>query len=137
MRSRRGSAIRLGMIPLLIVPVLSGCISSSLGFQYLPERTHYDMFEKLHGARVNLVKHVKETRWGWHWFGFEIVRPDIRGVVDGALEGNPDYYVSNLNIHTDVHASLVLLAAYLYLYLPRVTIEFDVVEVVVDSDERR
>ena len=136
MRSRRGLAIRLGMIPLLIVPALSGCVSSSLGFQYLPERTHYDMFEKLHGARVNLVKHVEETRWGWHWLGFEIVRPDIRGVVDGALAGNPDYYVSNLNMHTDLHGTIIL-TAYLFLYLPRVTIQFDVVEVVVDSDERR
>jgi hypothetical protein len=133
MRSRSGLAIRLG-ISSLVVPLLSGCISTSLGYQYLPERTHYDMFEKLHGARVRHVKHVEETRWGWHWFGFQIQRPDVRGVVDGALAGNPDYYVSNLNIHTDMHGT-VLLTTILFLYLPRVKIEFDVVEAVVDYDE--
>lgn len=134
MRSGSGPATRLG-IPLLLVALLSGCVSSHLGFQYLPERTHYDMFEKLHGARVRHVRHVDETRWGWHWFGFELRRPDVRAVVDGALEGNPDYYVSNLDIHTDLHGTTVLTFLLGPLYLPRVRIAFDVVEVVVDYDE--
>ena len=133
MRSRSGLAIRLG-ISSLVVPLLSGCISTSLGYQYLPERTHYDMFEKLHGARVRHVKHVEEILWGRHWFGFQTRRPDIRGVVDGALAGNPDYYVSNLNIHTDMHGTTSL-TTIIGLWLPRVKIEFDVVEAVFDYDE--
>ena len=72
--------------------------------------------------------------WGRHWFGFQIRRPDIRGVVDRALAGNPDYYVSNLNIHTDMHGT-TFLTTIIGLWLPRVKIEFDVVEAVVDYDE--
>jgi hypothetical protein len=133
MRSHSGSAIRLG-ISILAAPLLSGCVSTSLGYQYLPERTHYDMFEKLHGARVRQVKHVEEILWGRHWFGFQTRRPDVRGVVDRALAGNPDYYVSNLNIHTDMHGT-TFLTTIIGLWLPRVKIEFDVVEAVVDYDE--
>lgn len=88
------------------------------------------MFEKSPGVEVRHVKHVRETTWGVHWLGFKLRKPKVREHIEAALEDNPNYYVSNLNIHTDSHGTTILVSFLGYLYLPRVTLEFDVVEIV-------
>ena len=62
-----------------------------------------------------------------HWLGFVVRRADVRETIDAALEGNPNYYVSDLSINTDTQGT-IMFTMYIAMMLPRVTIEFDVVE---------
>jgi cytohesin len=105
-------------------------MSTHIGFQFLPERTHYQMFERFSGVEARHVKHVRETTWGVHLLGFKLRKPKVRETIEAALEGNSNYYVSNLNIHTDAHGTTLLVVYFGFLYLPRVTLEFDVVGMV-------
>jgi cytohesin len=129
---RIGATIRAGQVLLLAGAclLLDGCMSTHIGFQFLPERTHYQMFENLSDVEVRYVKHVRETTWGVHLLGFMLRKPKVRETIEAALEGNSNYYVSSLTIHTDAHGTTLLVIYFGFLYLPKVTLEFDVVEIV-------
>jgi hypothetical protein len=111
----------------------SGC-GTDLGLYYLPERTYYDMFEQFQGVSARHVRHVREKRWGMYILSFQVKRPSVREIVEAEIADQPNYYVANLNVHTDAHATF-LLVAYLF-YLPKVVVEFDVIEVLPASASR-
>lgn len=114
-------------VALVCITLGSGCIATNVGFEYVPERTYYRTYEQFLPVTVRPVKHVKERRWGAHLFGIEIARPDIHALVEESLAGNPHYYVSDLSLVTEIHGTFIFPAP--MLYLPRTSIEYDVVEV--------
>ena len=114
---------------LAIAWLLPGCMSTNHGYLYLPERSYYRMYEQFMPISVHLVRHVKESVWGTHMMGFELTRPDVRAVFDKALEGNPRYYASDINIYTDITGRTFFTFFLLGLVKPKVVVEFDVVEV--------
>jgi hypothetical protein len=122
-RSRYGRG--LGVV--LVSAFLSGCIGTNVGFQYVPERTYYRTYEQFQPVTTRQVKHVHENRWGAHLLGIELSGPDIRELVDASLESNPNYYVGNLNLFTEIHGTFIFPAP--LLYLPRTVVDFDVIEV--------
>ncbi len=113
---------------------LSGCMSTNHGFFYAPERTDYRMYEQFMPVSTRFVRHVKESRSGTHMMGFELSRADVRAVFDQALEGNPNYYASDINIYSDISGTVMFTFFLLGLIRPEVTVEFDVVDVQPWSD---
>jgi hypothetical protein len=114
---------------LVLAAWLSGCMSTHLGYLYLPERTYYRMYEQFMPVSARPVRHVKEAVWGTHMMGFELKAPDVRAVFNNALGGNPRYYAADINIYTDVSGTTMFTFFLLGLTRPRVVVEFDVVEV--------
>lgn len=119
--------LRMGVI-VCLVATMGGCISTNIGFQNLPERSYQREYQRIRPLEVHQVRHVKERLWGMHVLGYQLKRPAVRELIQDALAENPNYYVSDLQIQTEIHGTLVLIA--MVMYLPRVTVEFDVVEVV-------
>jgi len=113
---------------LLGASLLSGCLATNVGFQYLPERAYYVAFEEFQSVEVQRIRHVREHLWGVHVFGFQLKRPNVRGLVESAIGSDPSHYVCDLNIYTEIHATLPF-TALIGMYLPRVTIDFDVLKV--------
>ncbi len=132
-RESRRSGIGAALIASAALFMCSGCISSTLGYQFHPERTHYTMFDDFFGVEVRHVKHVKDTIWGMHVFGMQVKRPSVRAFIDKAVGDNPNHYVSDLNIHTDVQGTFIFTVIAGLMYLPKVTVEFDVVELLPPS----
>jgi len=112
--------------------LLSGCFSSEVGFSYLPERTYYEMFRDIRGAQFRHIEHVETGKWGMHFFGLTLRSVSVRELVAPYIEGKPNYYVANLNIHTDMHRTFTPIQL-LMLYFPKVSLEFDVIEVTAPS----
>lgn len=104
------------------------------GVQYLPDRPYYRGYEELHGVRARVVKEVSDSTWSVNWLFFPINSPSVRDIVEAELDGNPNYYVADLNIGTDV--SPIPIAAMLFFQLSRVAVRFRVVEVVSLPSER-
>ena len=109
--------------------VVCGCASTTVGIQYLPERVHYDMFDEFEIGKARLLRRVHETAWGVDWFGFQLKRVSARAIVDRATGENPNYYVANLSVHTYSHGTLFIPFGYIFMNLPKVTVDFDLVEV--------
>lgn len=105
----------------------TGC-SSVIGMSYAPERSYVDAIGEFHNVDSELITRVKETRWGVHWFLFRLKGFSVHEVVEESLAGNADYYVADLNVHVDLHGTITL-TWLLGFMLPKLTVEFDVVEV--------
>lgn len=103
-----------------------GCFGV-VGVQYLPERPYYQSYEKLHGMRTRMVKEVHESTWGASWLFFRISEPSVRRIVEKELGDDPNRYVADLNIGTDLNP--VPIAGMLFFQLSRVAVHFRVVEV--------
>lgn len=103
------------------------CMSGDFQFSHLSERQYYRMYEQFMPITVTPVRHVKERVWGTYFMGIQLREPDVRGVFERALAENPNYYVSDVNVYTDISGVFMLVG--IIVGMPAATVEFDLVEV--------
>lgn len=110
-----------------VVSQTVACVSGDFQFTHLSERQYYRMYEQFMPITVTPVRHVKERVWGTYFMGIQLREPNVRAVFEKALAENPNYYVSDVNVYTDISGAFFLVG--IIVGMPVATVEFDIVEV--------